>query len=117
MPIWANLQVCVDNHFLHLLEILIFLCTNLIGSLNDFWKYRVNDSTWTWVSGSNTINQPGIYGEKGISSRDNHPGARRYALGWYDGLNQEFWLFSGQGYGNSTTNEGVQTIISPNNSS
>ena len=62
----------------------------------------MNDSTWTWMSGSNTFNQPGVYGEKGISSPTNHPGSRSGAVGWYDDLRQVFWLFGGYGYGNST---------------
>ena len=56
----------------------------------------MNDSTWTWMSGSNTTNQRGAYGEKGIPNANNVPGARRSALGWYDSLRQEFWLFGGE---------------------
>ena len=59
----------------------------------------MNDSTWTWMSGSETTNQPGVYGEKGISSAANVPGARASAVGGYDSLRQEFWLFGGYGYG------------------
>ena len=40
---------------------------------------------------------PGIYGEKGISSSFNHPGARYGAVGWYDSVRQEYWLFGGHG--------------------
>ena len=67
--------------------------------MNDLWKYSLNDSTWTWVSGSNAINQTGIYGEKGVVGADNIPGSRKQAFGWYDAVNQEFWLFGGHGYG------------------
>ena len=62
----------------------------------------MNDSTWTWIAGSNTVNQPGVYGEKGISSPTNHPGSRNGAVGWYDNLRQELWLFGGIGYGNTS---------------
>jgi len=72
------------------------------GLLNDLWRYRVNDSTWTWIAGSNTINQQGVYGEKGNASTTNIPGSRREAVGWYDSLRQEFWLFGGYGYSNNT---------------
>ena len=70
--------------------------------LNDLWRYRINDSTWTWISGSDSIDQPGVYGEKGNASSENVPGARYGAVGWYDSLRQEFWLFGGFGYTNST---------------
>jgi len=66
----------------------------------------VNDSTWTWISGNNTANQPGVYGAKGISSPTNYPCARRYAVGWYDSLTQEFWMFGGIGYGSTSESHG-----------
>ena len=58
----------------------------------------MNDSTWTWIAGSNTINQPAFYGEKGKANTTNMPGARYGAVGWYDSLRQEFWLFGGDGF-------------------
>jgi len=71
----------------------------------------MNDSTWTWISGSNILNQPGVYGEKGIASTGNHPGARYGAVGWYDSLKEEFWLFGGSGYSNSTSGAWFVWII------
>ena len=65
------------------------------GYLNDLWRYRLNDSTWTWISGNNTAGGLGIYGEKG----DNTPGARYGSAIWYDSVNRELWLFGGYGYG------------------
>ena len=62
----------------------------------------MNDSTWTWVSGSNIVNQPGIYGVKGIPNSNNQPGAREGALGLYDSLRQVLWLFGGYGYDNTS---------------
>ena len=55
----------------------------------------MNDSTWTWISGSDTTNQPGEYGEIGNGSTENIPGGRYNAAGWYDDLRNEFWLFGG----------------------
>ena len=59
----------------------------------------MNDSTWTWISGSNTIKQPGFYGEKGNASTENVPGGRISAVVWYDSVREELWLFGGSGYG------------------
>ena len=64
----------------------------------------MNDSTWTWISGNNTANQKGVYGEKGKANPSNCPGGRYAAVGWYDSLREEFWLFGGFGY--DSTNEG-----------
>ena len=61
----------------------------LIEYLNDLWRYRVNDSTWTWISGSNDTQID--YGE----STFNHPKARYDAIGLYDSVSKEFWLFGG----------------------
>ena len=70
----------------------------MIGILNDLWKYRVKDSTWTWISGSSEVNKRGVYGEKGNASTDYIPGARSDAVGWYNSITKEFWLFGGFGY-------------------
>jgi len=63
---------------------------------------RMNDSTWTWISGSSSCNQIGVYGEKGVASELNVPGSRRNAIGWYDSRREEFWVFGGFGYGNTS---------------
>jgi len=55
----------------------------------------VNDSTWTWISGNSTVNSPGAHGEQGVAGKEYFPGARTGAIGWYDNSKQEFWLFAG----------------------
>ncbi|MGA2234618.1 MAG: hypothetical protein ABSG23_04040 [Terriglobales bacterium] len=63
--------------------------------LNDLWKYSAGQ--WTWMSGSSTIDQPGMYGIEGTASVNNVPGAREQAFGWTD-ASGNFWLFGGNGY-------------------
>ena len=46
------------------------------GRLNDLWKFDISTQLWTWVVGSNTVDQPGVYGTKGVPSPTNVPGAR-----------------------------------------
>ena len=53
---------------------------------------------WSWIYGSNTDNHPGIYGEKGTDKNNYVPGARSGAVGWFDSVNRELWLFGGYGY-------------------
>ena len=65
------------------------------GYFNDLWKY--SNGEWNWISGSNTINTPGIYGTQGIPSPSNYPGARFGTVGGIDSSGS-FWLFGGQGY-------------------
>ena len=65
-----------------------------VGSLNDLWKY--SGGQWTWVGGSNVINQPGTYGTLGTAAPGNFPGARSNAVSATD-ASGNFWLFGGVG--------------------
>jgi hypothetical protein len=51
---------------------------------------------WTWMSGSSDFNEPGSYGEKGVPSPSNVPGARGGAVGWRDN-DGNLWMFGGYG--------------------
>lgn len=64
--------------------------------LNDLWKFDPNSRQWTWVGGSNQINQPGVYGTEGVASTNNIPGGRQDAVRWTDAAGN-FWLFGGIG--------------------
>ncbi len=66
--------------------------------LNDLWKYSAGQ--WTWVNGSNVIQEPGTYGTRGIAAPTNVPGARDSALGWTDAAGN-FWLSGGFGFDSS----------------
>ena len=63
-----------------------------LHQLNDLWMY--SDGQWAWISGSNTVDSPGIYGVKGVAAPGNVPGARATAVGWAD-LSGNLWLFGG----------------------
>jgi len=68
------------------------------GALNDLWKFSPTTGIWTWVSGDNTANQPGVYGTQGIAVALNKPGARNGSVTWIDSSGN-LWLFGGDGYG------------------
>jgi hypothetical protein len=70
------------------------------GTLNDLWRYSAGE--WTWMGGSNVVNQKGTYGSLGIASAANLPGARQQAVGWTDQAG-DFWLFGGYGYDSAGT--------------
>jgi hypothetical protein len=63
---------------------------------NDLWKF--DGTSWTWISGSNTIGQDGTYGTKGVGDAYNVPGARADGVGWIDSIGN-LWLFGGMAYG------------------
>jgi N-acetylneuraminic acid mutarotase len=64
--------------------------------LNDLWRYDPDTDIWTWMSGSDIAEQPGIYGTQGVPSADNVPGARYESVAWTDSTG-DLWLFGGFG--------------------
>jgi hypothetical protein len=70
----------------------------LVGNteLNDLWMYSPATGLWTWVSGSNTADAPGVYGSQGIAAAGNVPPARDGAASWID-ASGNLWLFGGNG--------------------
>ncbi|WP_421879747.1 T9SS type A sorting domain-containing protein [Marinoscillum sp.] len=69
-----------------------------VGYLNDLWKW--DGTNWTWISGSNSINQYGNYGDQGVAASTNMPGGHTGSMIWIDDTGN-LWLFGGQGYGES----------------
>lgn len=66
------------------------------GAINDLWSFDLATQQWTWVSGSNTTNQLGVYGTKGQADPSNVPGARYRGITWID-ADGRLWLFGGWG--------------------
>jgi hypothetical protein len=65
----------------------------------DLWMF--NGVSWAWMSGSQNLNQPGQYGQKGDYGETNTPGKRSVCHAWMD-EQDNFWLFGGQGLGGGT---------------
>ena len=57
---------------------------------------------WTWVSGSDVIDQAGSYGAQGTAAVANVPGARNNSISWTDAVG-DLWLFGGFGYDSAGT--------------
>lgn len=72
------------------------------NDLNDVWKYDPKVGMWTWMTGSNTPEQPGTYGVLGTPAVGNVPGARYEATSWTD-TSGDFWLFGGLGLDSAGT--------------
>jgi N-acetylneuraminic acid mutarotase len=68
-----------------------------LGYYNDLWEFNRSLNQWAWMSGSNTPNQSGMYGNLGAAAQGNTPGARAYAVSWVD-MKGNLWLFGGIGY-------------------
>ncbi|MES2594472.1 MAG: kelch repeat-containing protein [Verrucomicrobiota bacterium] len=72
---------------------------------NDLWRYDIASGNWTWMEGSSTPNQNGVYGTQGTAAAANTPGSRRDATGWLakDG---NLWFFGGLGLGATGSTRG-----------
>jgi N-acetylneuraminic acid mutarotase len=71
------------------------------GALNDLWRYDPSNNTWTWMTGTNLINQPGIYGTLGAPSGTYTPGGRQWTTYWKSPTG-DFYLFGGRGLASGT---------------
>jgi hypothetical protein len=71
-----------------------FDSSGALGILNDLWRYSAGE--WTWMGGSDTVNQFGTYGTEGWAAPSNAPGARVNAAAWTD-ADGSLWLFGGEG--------------------
>ena len=60
------------------------------GNLNDLWKYDVSEGSWSFVSGSSSINASGVYSGTVV------PGARYGSISWIDSAG-DLWFFGGWG--------------------
>jgi len=62
------------------------------------WKFTPSTGLWTWVSGSDVVDAPGVYGTEGTPASGNMPGARADASTWVD-HSGNLLLFGGLGVG------------------
>ncbi len=53
---------------------------------------------WTWMSGSDRIDEAGVYGTQGVPDAANAPGARYDSSSWTD-ASGDLWLFGGEAPG------------------
>lgn len=91
-----HFQVIKIIKFEYTLELLILIC--YLGYLNDLWRCNIEIDTWTWISGSNKLNQKAVYGIRGKPDEKNIPGSRHSSYTWMDIENQKLSMFGGYGY-------------------
>lgn len=72
--------------------------------INDLWTYNTATNEWTWLKGSTSVGQPGVYGVQSTPADSNTPGARSWASAWPDGSGN-VWVFGGLGWGASASGE------------
>jgi uncharacterized repeat protein (TIGR03803 family) len=67
-----------------------------LSTLNDLWEFSPSTNEWTWITGSSSAGQSGVYGILGTPAAGNIPGSRKFTTNWTDG-GGNFWLFGGFG--------------------
>jgi hypothetical protein len=77
-----------------------------VHDMNDLWKYKIGSGQWTWVRGSNLINQLGTYGTQGMQAPASIPRARSGVVSWKD-TSGNLWLFGGSGFDSAGAPLGV----------
>jgi len=78
-----------------------------LGYLNDLWRF--DGYQWTWIDGSDVVNQQGVYGMQGTAAPSNVPGARDGAISWIDSIGN-LWLFGGGGYDSALNLGGLNDL-------
>ncbi len=64
---------------------------------NDLWKYEIGSNQWTWMSGSNLINDLGVYTAGCVFDSINFPSSRLENRATATDKCGKFWLFGGEG--------------------
>lgn len=68
---------------------------------NDLWRYNIATNIWTWMGGSQNVNQDGNNGSQGIPNTANIPRSRSCNCSWTDTAGN-FYLFGGTTFWPST---------------
>ena len=81
------------------------------GKKNDLWKYNISTNEWTWMKGTQNINDPGSYGTKGLAATTNNPAYRDEINATWTDNTGNLWMFGGntKNYGNDLWKYNIAT--------
>jgi len=75
--------------------------TDPTGFLDDIWEYQHSTGQWIWWKGTNGVNQATQYDSTlgfALPFVKNIAGARRGAAIWKQDVNDDVWIFGGEGF-------------------
>lgn len=89
-----------------------YASTGTAGDLSELWTLDPASLQWTWIKGSNIINQPGNYVSQGSFSVSAYPGTRELTA-YFGGLSPDgdAWVYDGFGFGSIPGSTGYLTDI------
>jgi hypothetical protein len=61
----------------------------------DLWRFRINDTTWTFMNGTSSSFVIGVYGTMGVPDPGNYPSSRTWTTGFYDPFEHALWAHAG----------------------
>jgi len=82
------------NGYMYVLGGYSYASNSFANLINDMWRYNITLDEWTWIGGSSSTLQPGVYGLQGVASLSNTPGARMHGGTWKDNSGN-LWMFGG----------------------
>jgi hypothetical protein len=62
----------------------------------DLWRYDILNNEWAWMSGTNQVDEPPIYGTLGVADNTCFPGCRIELCNQWVDLQGRFWLYGSQ---------------------
>lgn len=86
-PARSGHSSCSDTNY----NFWLFGGERISNYFNDLWKWNGN---WTWVGGSQSLNDSGVNGVKGRKSEWYYPSGRTNSVMWSDSSNN-IWIFGG----------------------
>jgi N-acetylneuraminic acid mutarotase len=88
----------LNSRYLYFLDIMkLAILTVLITLSFSLFAQITSNSQWTWMKGSDAVDEIGRCGVQGFSITTNTPGAREGCVSWTDQAGN-LWLFGGWGY-------------------
>ena len=77
--------------------------------------FNISSNQWTWLSGNNAVDVPGVYGAIGIASISNYPGGRNSHSMSFDSTRNSIYVFGGNRYYDPSGSELIVLKISTYN--
>jgi hypothetical protein len=72
-----------------------FTLDSISDFMNDLWRYDINTNDWTWKSGTNRLNDTGVYHSQCVIDSTSNPGSRGEHRSCAQDNCGRFWFYGG----------------------
>ncbi|MCB0782376.1 MAG: hypothetical protein KDC03_23045 [Flavobacteriales bacterium] len=63
---------------------------------SDLWRFDTSTENWTWINGTQQVEQAPIHGTQGVPDISSTPGSRAEMIATWTDRDNNLWLFGGQ---------------------